>query len=410
MSRRSSALAPLFALLSLLLATVAPALPAAAQASSPYATVNVTFVACPSGGDWTAPPSGCAEVVDAPAYAMVTFGPEQAAPVSDFPRNADGSYTIPYPPPVDGAANMGFVNFFPENYNAYTFTGVDTLLRWYGAVDLAQGEVRDVTVYFWNGPVDLIMPAENNLTVNVWTCGEGVDPSVDVSPCAPMDADMPGLTIATPPLRGIDMADYLTRQGGTFRYDGLPAYTQAQMTVDLATSGFGTATIIGDAEEITGNSATAFLLRGESRAIDVYLSDPQPQQAGGGATWTRNPTPTAAPEQGTGTLRLMLFQCPEGVIPHDDPGACSETLAAGPDVMVAIGDSGAQVPLSSFERDTAGAYLVTGVEGSATISGVAPGEGRRLATDADQIGTDEITYTVDDGAIRDGRLYYYNAN
>lgn len=405
MSRRLSALVPLFAMLSLLLA---PAFPATAQASS-YATVNVTFVACPPGGDWTAPPAGCAEVVDAPAHAMVTFGAAQAAPVSDFPRNADGSYTIPYPEPVNGAANMGFVNFFPENYNAYTFTGVDTLLRWYGAVDLAQGETRDVTVYFWNGPVDLIMPAENTLTVNVWTCGEGVDPTVDVSPCAPMDADMPGLTIAAPPLRGIDMADYLTRQGGTFRYEGLPAYTQAQVTVDRAATGFGAVTIIGDAEEITEDSATAFLLRGESRGIDVYLSDPQAPQ-GGGATWTRNPTPTAAPEQGTGTLRLMLFQCPPGVIPHDDPAACAETLAAGPDVMVQTGDAAGQVPLSSFERDTAGAYLVTGVEGDVTITGVAPGEGRRLATDADQIGTDEITYTVAAGETRDGRLYYYDVN
>lgn len=96
--------------------------------------------------------------------------------------------------------------------------------------------------------------------------------------------------------------------------------------------------------------------------------------------------------------------------PDADPGACAETLAAGPGVMVASGDSGEHVPLSSFERDTTGAYLVTGVGRSVTISGVAPGEGRRLATDADQIGTDEITYTVNDGETRDGRFYYDDVN
>lgn len=409
MSRRSSPLATPFALLSLLLALVASGLPgpAAAQSSAPYATVNVTFVACPPGGTWEGPPAGCAEIVEAPAHAMVTFGPEQAELVTSFPRNADGSYTIPYPEPGDeGEANMGFVNFFPENHNAYTFRGVDTLLRWYGAVDLARGEVRDVTVLYWNGPVSLIMPAENALVVNAWTCGEGIDPTVDASGCEPLTADIPGFSIGTPPLRGVDMSDYLARQGGTFRYDGLPAYTQAQVTVQREATGFSDVLITGNAEQVTEDSATAFLLRAETRAIDVYLYNPDARARE--STWTLEQQ-TPEPEQGTGTLRLILLQCPEGVIPHDDPGACTETLAAGPDVTVTF-DSGDTVALSGFERDTTGAYLVTGVEGGVTVDGIAPGEGRRLATDADEINVDQIVYYVEDGETRDGRLYYFDAS
>lgn len=409
MSRRLSLLTAPFAVLSLLLALLAASVPvpATAQSATPYATVNVTFVACPPGGTWEGPPEGCAEVVEAPAAAMVTFGPEQAAAVTSFQRNADGSYTIPYPQPVAGAANMGFVNFFPENHNAYTFTNVDTLMRWYGAVDLAQGEVRDVTVYFWNGPVDLIMPAENALVVNTWTCDEGIDPNVDVSGCEPMTADIAGLFIGTPPLRGIEMSDYLTREGGTFRYEGLPPYTQAEISVQLGTTGYDNALIFGNAEEITEDSATAFLLRGESRAIDVYLYNPNAQ--GKDTSWTLTQQ-TPEPEEGTGTLRLLMLQCPAGVIPHDDPAGCTETLAAGPDAAVMFPETGERLPLSGFERDTTGAYLVTGVQSTVTIEGIAPGQGRRLATDADEINVDTITYTVEPGATRDGRLYYYDAS
>jgi hypothetical protein len=251
------------------------------------------------------------------------------------------------------------------------------------------------------------MPAENALVVNTYTCDEGIDPNADISGCEPMTADMPGLYIGTPPLRGIEMSDYLTRDGGTFRYDGLPAYTQAQVSVQLEATGYDDVLIFGNAEEITANSATAFLLRGESRSIDVYLYNPNAQ--GKDTSWTLTQQ-SPEPEQGTGTLRVLLLQCPEGVIPHDDPGACTETLAAGPDAAVSFPETGERVPLSDFERDTTGAYLVTGVETSVTIEGIAPGEGRRLATDADEINVDTITYDVEPGATRDGRLYYYDAS
>jgi hypothetical protein len=218
-----------------------------------------------------------------------------------------------------------------------------------------------------------------------------------------LTADVPGLFIGTPPQRGIEMADYLTREGGTFRYVGLPAYTQAQVIVDLQAAGFGNALITGWADDITGDSATAFMLRGESRVIDVALYNPE--SSGNSMTWTL--TPQQTPEAGTGTVRLLLLTCPDGVVPHDDPAQCTETLAAGPDVGVTFEGSGERVPLGDFERDTTGAYVITGVQGSVTIDGIAPGEDRRLATDADEIQGDQIVYRVEAGETREGRLYYY---
>lgn len=403
MSKHLSRIATSFAMLVLMLVTLAvPATQVSARQAMATATLNITFVSCPPGGDWSGPPAGCEQVVEAPEHATAT-GPDWVQVIHELPRNADGSYTANNVPA--DAGEIGLVNFFSPDHNAFTFTGTDVITRWYGGVTLTQGEVRDVTVYYWNGPVDLIMPAENNLTVNVVTCDEGIDPSVDASGCEPMTADMPGLFIGTPPQRGIEMADYLTRDGGTFRYAGLPAYTQAQVIIDPAASGFGDVLITGDADDLTEDSATAFMLRAENRVIDVAFYNPDdPDQE---ATWTLS---TPAPEVGTGTVRLLMLHCPVGVVPHDDPAQCTETLAAGPDVGVTFEGTGERVPLGDFGRDTTGAYLVTGVEGSVTIDGIAPGEGRRLATDADEIQGDRIVYRVEAGETRDGRLYYYEAN
>jgi hypothetical protein len=389
-----------FALLALLLATLAVPMPqpVAAQATG-TATINLTFVSCPPGGTWEGPPQGCQQIVDAPEFAVLT-GPDWVQNVQDLPRDANGSYTATSVPA--DAGEIGLVNFFSPNHNAFTFEGADVITRWYGGVSPTQGEVRDITVFYWNGPVDLIMPAENNLTVNVVTCDEGIDPNADASACEPMTADIPGLFIGTPPQRGIDMADYLTRDGGAFRYTGLPAYTQAEVIADPQAAGFGNVLITGWTDGGTDTSATAFMLRAENRVIDVAFYNPV---AGSDTTWTL--TPAETPEAGTGTVRLLMLQCPEGVVPHDDPSQCTEALVAGPDVGVTFEGTGERVLLGEFERDTAGAYLVTGVEGFITIDGIAPGQGRRLATDADAINGDVIVYRVEPGETRDGRLYYY---
>jgi hypothetical protein len=390
-------LATTIAVLTLLITAFAGAVPVSAAQGD--ATISITFVACPPGGDWSGPPAGCSEVIEAPENAMLTAAPDWVRPVRDLDRNADGSYTVSY-----AAANgaIGLVNFFSPNHNAFTFTGVDTITRWYGEVTPAAGETRDITVYYWNGPVDLIMPAENGLVVNAWQCGEGIDPAQDATGCEPVTGDIPSLYIGTSPLRGIRFEDYLTRDGGTFTYNGLPAYTQAQVVVQEPMAGYGEALVTGQADEITDDAATAFLLRGETRVIDVFFYAPEQSS---GTTFTLTPE---TPEAGTGTLHLLMVRCPAGVNPHDDPGACTEPLAAGPDAGVTFPESGERVPLGDFERDTTGAYLITGVQTSVTLDGISPPTGSRLATDADQIDGGEISYTVVPGETRDGRMYYYD--
>ena len=383
------------ALLALIAILTLPGAPAIAQSD---ATVNITFVGCPPGGDWNGPPPGCADVVEAPETAMVTAAPSFVKPVRDYPRNADGSYTIPYIG-GEGSAGMGLVGFFPADYNYFTFDGVDTLGRWYAAITLAPGETRDVTVSYWNGNEGLIMPAENTLVVNAFTCAEGIDPAVDASGCQPTDADLPDLYVGSAPARGLQMDDYLQQSGGTRTYAGLPPYTQAQVVVQKPLAGYGKALLTGQAEQLDATSATAFLLRGETRRIDVYFYAPDNSTA---------PTPTPTPAPGTGTLRLTLISCPPGVVPHDDPGACTDALAADPAVIVSFPETGERVAHTRFARDDAGAYLITGVRSTVTIGGITPGDRDRIATDADEIQGDEITYRVDPGATRDGRLYYYD--
>lgn len=389
--------------IALALALLAPvAAPVAAQANA-TATLNITFLGCPPGGDWTGPPQGCAEVVPAPASAVVTAGTDQVQRLRDVAQNPDGTYTLQVEVPAqEGVRDVGLVNFFPENYNAFTFTGVDTLTRWYGGVNLAAGETRDVTVFFWNGPVDLIMPAENTLVVNVWTCDEGIDPNVDASGCVPAEAEAPGLEIGTSPLRDFTLDQFLTREGGTLTYAGLPPYTQAQVVVQEPMPGYAEALVTGQAEVIEDDAATAFLLRAEYREINVYFYAPDGSDK-------VTPAPTPAPEAGTGTLRLMLLACPAGVVPHDDPGRCTEALAAPADAMVEFPESGERMALARFQRDEAGAYLITGVRGEVIVEGVVSSDYDRLASDADTITGEQVTYAVEEGQTREGRLYYFDA-
>lgn len=400
MSRRLSPFMTTFVLLSLLtpvlLASPAPmATSHVSAAQTSTGTVNITFKACPPGGDWNGPPPGCVETVDAPENAIVTFGPDSVQPVHEQQRNADGSYAVS----VTGTGPVGLVNFFSPDFNAFTFDGVDTISRWYGEVDLAQVETRDVTVFYWNGPDGLIMPAENELVVNVFTCDEGIDPAVDPSGCVPTSADLPDLYVGTSPLRQINMDDYLVRLDGTLTYAGLPAYTQAQVVVHQPLAGYADVFVTGQAEVVENDSATAFLLRNERRTIDVYFHSPD---------GSANAAPTETPEPGTGTLRLAMLSCPPGVIPHDDPGRCTETIEDDGSAIVIFPESGERVTLTRFQRDDAGAYVITGIEGSVTIAGITPRDRDRIASDADQINGDEIVYNVEPGETRDGRLYYFD--
>jgi hypothetical protein len=325
-----------------------------------------------------------------------------AIPLSDLERTADGAYTVSWSA-LQGAGwngdEIGLINFFPMDFNYFTFDGVDTLGRWYAGVRPIEGQTRDITVSYWNGPNGLITPPENSLVVNAWTCDEGIDPSADPSGCAPATGDLTGLYVGTPPLRGLDLADYRTRDGGTLTYAGLPAYTQAQVVVQQPIPGYGQAFVTGQAETIEGNTATAYLLRNERREIDVYFYAPD-------GSASSNPTPTPAP--GTGTLRLMLVACPPGVTPHDDPGQCAQPVEAPASATVSFPESGERIALSRFERDESGAYLITGVQSSVTIAGVTSPDYERIASDADQINGAEVVYGVDPDATRDGRLYYFN--
>lgn len=396
--------AAVLSLLAVIFASLTP-VPAASQASQePFATLNVTFKGCPPGGDWSGPPAGCVETVEAPESAMVTAAPDWVQPVRDAQRNADGSYTISYVSSgTSGTETLGLVNFFPQDYNYFTFDGVDTLTRWYGGVNLTQGETREVTVYYWNGPGGLIMPAENDLVVNVATCDEGIDPNVNPSGCVPATGDVPGLYVGTSPLRDIQMEDYLAREGGTFTYAGLPAYTQAQVVVDGPLAGYAEALVTGQAEVIEDDSATAYLLRNERRVIDVYLY--APEDTGRTFTLTRE-----TPEPGTGTLRLLLLSCPPGVVPHDDPGRCTEAIEDDGSATVTFPESDESRPLSNFDRDESGAYLIPGIQSSVAIGGITPRDRDRIASDADQINGQEIVYNVEPGETRDGRLYYFDEN
>lgn len=396
--------AAVLSLLAVIFASLTP-VPAASQASQePFATLNVTFKGCPPGGDWSGPPAGCVETVEAPESAMVTAALDWVQPVRDAQRNADGSYTISYVSSgTSGTETLGLVNFFPQDYNYFTFDGVDTLTRWYGGVNLTQGETREVTVYYWNGPGGLIMPAENDLVVNVATCDEGIDPNVNPSGCVPATGDVPGLYVGTSPLRDIQMEDYLAREGGTFTYAGLPAYTQAQVVVDGPLAGYAEALVTGQAEVIEDDSATAYLLRNERRVIDVYLY--APEDTGRTFTLTRE-----TPEPGTGTLRLLLLSCPPGVVPHDDPGRCTEAIEDDGSAMVTFPESDEPRPLSNFDRDESGAYLIPGIQSSVAIGGITPRDRDRIASDADQINGQEIVYNVEPGETRDGRLYYFDEN
>ncbi len=371
----------------LLAASLAPVTAQAGQ------SVTITFLGCPPGGDWNGPPAGCNDVVAAPESAVLS-GPDWVQWVDDIQPNADGSYTVEVP--VEG--RIGLVNFFSPDFNAFTFNGVDSISRWYGEVNLAAGESRDITVFYWNGPVDLIMPAENTLVVNVMTCDEGIDPAVDASECVPTESEVPGLEIGTSPLREIEMDDYLTREGGTLTYAGLPAYTQAQVVVRQPLVGFDDVLVTGDASVIEDAAATAFLLRNETSTVNVYFSAPNGESA---------PAPTAASDPETGTLRLFLLSCPPGVIPHDDPGRCTETMER-PGAMVSFPETGERLSLSRFERDDSGAYVIPDVRGAVTISGVMPVDRDRIASDADEISGEEVTYRVEPGETRDGSLYYYD--
>jgi hypothetical protein len=398
MARRWVSLAVLLAVAALLAPGLEAGVTAAAAAQTAERTVTITFVGCPPGGDESGPPPGCDDVVEAPVTAMVTASPDVVLSVRDQQRNADGSYTVTYPE-SDG---IGLVGFFPQDFNYFTFDGVDTLGRWYAEVQLADGESsRNVTVSYWNGPNGLIEPAENTLVVNANTCGEGIDPSVDASGCEPTDAEMPGLSIGTTPLRGIAMDDFLSRDGGTLTYAGLPAYTQAQVVAHAPLAGYGETFITGQAEVIEDDAATAFLLRGETRVIDVYFYAPD-------ESTVVAPTPTPEPEPGTGTLRLLLLSCPPGVVPHDDPGRCTEAMAAEGNVVVTFAETGERIGLSRFDRDESGAYVITGIRGSVTISGITPGDRDRIASDADQISGQDVVYDVDAGQTREGRLYFFD--
>lgn len=362
--------------------------------------INITFKACPDAGDETAPPAGCDEIVEAPETAMLTAAPDWVQPVSDLERNEDGSYTAPYMNSgVPGGEGMGLVNFFSPDFNYFTFDGVDTLTRWYGAVsDVAEGETREITVYYWNGADGLIVPAENEMVINVATCDSGIDPAQDPTGCEPYAGDVPDMYIGSAPLADVEPDDYLTRDGGTLTYAGLPAYTQMQVVVHQPLAGYGDVLVTGQAEEVEDNSATAYLLRNERRVIDVYFFAPDGS--------VRTPEPTQAPE--SGTLRLLLLSCPAGVVPHDDPAKCTDAIQDDGTATVTFPESGETVPMTSFERDETGAYLITGIESSVTIAGITPVTRDRLATDADQINGQEIVYNIDPGQTRDGRLYYYD--
>jgi hypothetical protein len=409
MPRRSPTPTPAHTSLSLALAMLVALLAALVTAAAAGASVQtgqapaitITFKACPPGGDESGPPAGCVETIDAPDHAMVTAAPDWVMPVGELERNADGSYMLPHGWPGGAVAGeIGLVNFFSEDFNYFTFAGVDTLTRWYGGVEPIEGATHEVTVFYWDGPNGLIMPAENTLEVNVFACDGAIDPTLDPSGCAPVTDDVPDLYVGTAPLRQIEMDDYLVRDGGTLTYAGLPAYTQAQVVVHRPLPGYAEVHVTGQAETIENDAATAFLLRGERRVIDVYLFAPDGS--------TNVPAPTETPEPGAGTLRLMLLSCPAGLNPHDDPGRCTDTVDNVGSATVTFPETGERLPLTDFERDEAGAYLITGVRSSVTIGGVTSVDYDRLASDADEIDGPEVVYRVDPGETREGRLYYFD--
>src|SRR5690606_6137196 len=123
------------AILVVLVTTLAgAAIPAAAQGTGgTTATLTITFLSCPPGGDWSGPPAGCAEVVPAPETATLT-GPDWIQPVHQLQPNADGSYTVPNVPAGAGIGEIGLANFFSPDHNAFTFSGTDVITRWYGGV------------------------------------------------------------------------------------------------------------------------------------------------------------------------------------------------------------------------------------------------------------------------------------
>jgi hypothetical protein len=398
---RTSLSVALAVLVALLAGLVTAASAGASVQTGQAPTVTITFKACPPGGDESGPPAGCVETIDAPDHAVVTAAPDWVMPVSELERNADGSYALPHGWLGDAATGeLGLVNFFPENFNYFTFEGVDTLTRWYGGVEPVAGATREVTVYFWDGPNGLITPAENRLEVNVLACDGAIDPTLDPSGCTPVTGDLPDLYVGTAPLRQVEMDDYLVRDGGTLTYAGLPAYTPAQVVVHRPLAGYGEVHVTGQAETVENDAATAFLLRGERRVIDVYFFAPD-----GSANV---PAPTETPEPGAGTLRLMLLSCPAGVNPHDDPGRCTDTVGNDGSATVTFPETGERLPLTDFERDEAGAYLITGVRSSVTIGGVTSVDYDRLASDADEIDGPEVVYRVDPGETREGRLYYFD--
>lgn len=406
MTRRSTvpgiAMSTLALVLALLAAfSTAPGTAASAQTGP---AITVTFLQCPPGGDESGPPPGCANTRDAPELALLSLASDVAIPLSDLERTADGAYAVPWSVLDDAGwsgGEIGLINFFPRDLNFFTFDGVDTLGRWYAGVRPVDGQTRDVTVSYWNGPDGLITPPENTLVVNAYTCGRGIDPSIDPSGCAPATGDLTGLYIGTPPLRDLQLDDFRTRDGGTLTYDGLPAYTQAQVVVQQPIPGYGEAFITGQAETIADGTATAYLLRNERRVVDVYFYAPD-------GSATSNPTSTPAPGTGTGTLRLMLVGCPPGVTPHDDPGRCAEPVDAPSSATVGFPESGERIALSRFDRDESDAYLITGVQSSVTVTGVTSPDHDRIASDADRIEGAEVVYIVDPGETRDGRLYYFN--
>lgn len=408
MPRQLTSMSKMLPILSLLIAAlfgssvVGPTAIAAQTGQPAESFIKITFKACPDAGDETSPPAGCDETVEAPETAMLTAAPDWVQPVRELERNDDGSYTARFMNAgVPGGEGMGLVNFFSPDFNYFTFEGVDTLTRWYGGVNaVAEGETREVTVYYWNGADGLIMPAENGMTINVSTCDTGIDPVQDPTGCEPYAGEIPDMYIGSSPLANLELDNYLTRDGGTLTYAGLPAYTQMQVVVHQPLVGYGNVFVTGQAEEVEANSATAFLLRNERRVIDVYFYAPDGT--------SRTPEPTQEPEPRTGTLRLLLLSCPPGVVPHDDPAKCTNAIQDDGTATVTFPESGDTVPMTSFERDDTGAYLITGIESSVTITGITPVTRDRLATDADQINGQEIVYNVEPGQTRDGRLYYYD--
>lgn len=213
-----------------------------------------------------------------------------------------------------------------------------------------------------------------------------------------------------------ELTSYERNEQGAYVIAGGQEWPQLSLSVSAIESDDGYDTTY-EADEITMDQEALWnYVEGHERDVFIYytpnLASPDPGSSAGLLTHDDTLPPAEPVEEGMsmggpegiGAVRVHVLTCAEGVAPSLE--SCTEDAVSVDEITIDLRNR-APVPLSSFEQDGDGAWLVSGPSGPAVLTGMEPIRTDRGITNGEVVDDTTITFTVNSGDEFDLYVIYY---